>query len=55
MAIHRTCDGVVRRDFIRIGALGGSTLSLANYLRWSQAAEATAARPRGRAAAAGVV
>ena len=52
MAIHRTCDGVVRRDFIRIGALGGSTLSLANYLRWSQAAEATAARPRGRATAA---
>jgi len=31
------CDGLTRRDFLRIGAIGGVNLSLANYLR----AEAT--------------
>ena len=24
MAMHRTCDGVQRRDFLKVGVLGGS-------------------------------
>jgi uncharacterized protein (DUF1501 family) len=39
MAIHTTCDGIRRRDFIRAGAIGTSSITLANWLRWSQAAE----------------
>jgi hypothetical protein len=39
MAIHRTCDGVARRDFLKIGAIGTSTVTLANYLQWTHAAE----------------
>ena len=48
MALHRTCDGVVRRDFLRLGALGAGGLSLSNYLRWTHAASA---RPKGAKAA----
>src|SRR5919109_1264598 len=32
MSTHRFCDGLRRRDFIKVGALGAS-LSLADYLR----------------------
>lgn len=39
MATHRTCDGVRRREFLRVGVLGGSALSLANHLRWASAGE----------------
>ena len=39
MAIHRTCDGINRRDFLRVGALGASGLTLSNYLRLSHAGE----------------
>jgi hypothetical protein len=39
MATHTTCDGLRRRDVLRIGALGGSALSLANHLRWASAGE----------------
>jgi hypothetical protein len=46
MALHRTCDGVVRRDFIRVGALGGSAVTLANHLRWCRADEARPGRAR---------
>ena len=28
MTLHRTCDGVVRRDFLKLGALGAGGLSL---------------------------
>ena len=48
MTFHRTCDGVVRRDFLRLGALGVGGLSLSNYLRWTQAAPV---RPKGAKAA----
>ena len=48
MASHRTCDGVVRRDFLKIGTLGTAGLSLSNYLRWVHAAEA---QPRAAKAA----
>jgi hypothetical protein len=46
MAIHTTCDGVRRRDFVRAGALGTSCVTLANWLRWSQAAETRGARAK---------
>jgi len=47
MAIHQTCDGVQRRDFLKVGALGGAGLTLANYLRLAEAGEvAQAARAR---------
>lgn len=35
MAIHGTCDGWKRRDFLKVGALGG--LSLSSYLRMAAA------------------
>ena len=44
MTFHRTCDGVVRRDFLKLGALGAGGLSLSNYLRWTHAASP---RPKG--------
>lgn len=39
MARFRTCDGVARRDFLKVGVLGGGALTLANYLRWAHAGE----------------
>jgi len=39
MTVHKTCDGVRRRDFLRIGAAGGAGLTLANYLRMAAAGE----------------
>ena len=39
MAIHRYCDGVRRRDFLKAGLVGGMGLTLANYLQLSQAGE----------------
>lgn len=39
MTIHKTCDGMKRRDFIRVGAVGASALSLANFLRMSEAGQ----------------
>ncbi len=35
MSIHTTCDGVSRRDFLRVGALAGVGLSLTDYLTLS--------------------
>lgn len=37
MAITRYCDGLRRRDFLRVGALGVAGLGLADYLRLSEA------------------
>jgi len=40
MTIHRTCDGMQRRDFLRAGAFGAfGGLTLSNYLRMAQAGE----------------
>ncbi|MCA9247409.1 MAG: DUF1501 domain-containing protein [Planctomycetales bacterium] len=39
MAIHQTCDGIRRRDFLRMGAIGGTSLTLANYLKFAQAGQ----------------
>jgi hypothetical protein len=35
MAIHQTCDGVVRRDFLKAGVIGATGLTLARYLELS--------------------
>ena len=37
MASSTFCDGVRRRDFIKVGAIGGLGLNLAGYLRLSEA------------------
>ena len=53
MATNRTCDGVRRRDFLKVGVLGGCGLTLANYLRMASAGEATASSlGRGKATSA---
>lgn len=39
MAQHRYCDGVKRRDLLKVGALGGLGLSLVDYLRFAKAGE----------------
>ena len=44
MATFRTCDGVVRRDFIKVGALAGLGLSLPEYLRRAAAGEVADAK-----------
>lgn len=46
MSHLRTCDGVVRRDFLKAGVLGGSALTLSNFLRWSEAGEKNASRAK---------
>src|SRR5207248_1608510 len=46
MGRHRTCDGVSRRDFLRVGALGFLGLALPDFLRLRAAA---AAGPSARA------
>ena len=42
MSAHRTCDGVLRRDFLRVGVLG-SGLSLAGFLRMAEAGDVKSA------------
>ncbi|HCS54444.1 DUF1501 domain-containing protein [Rubinisphaera sp.] len=37
MAMHKTCDGAKRRDFLKVGALGFAGLSLSQYLNIAQA------------------
>lgn len=39
MATNQYCDGVSRRDFLRLGALGACGLSLSQYLRLAEAGE----------------
>jgi len=39
MAVHRTCDGIGRRDLLKVGVLGATGLTLQNFLRWSRAGE----------------
>src|SRR5690606_29534414 len=47
MATHRYCDGVRRRDFLKVGALGAG-LSLGGYLRLAAAGQ-VAPNARGKA------
>jgi hypothetical protein len=44
MALNLTCDGIRRRDFLTVGALG-TGLTLAGYLRLTAADEVSPARP----------
>ncbi len=39
MALHKTCDGMARRDFLKVGAVGASSLSLGSFLQMSEAGE----------------
>ena len=39
MAIHQTCDGMKRRDFLKAGALGAGGLTLSSYLQLAQAGD----------------
>jgi hypothetical protein len=42
MSQYRCCDGVKRRDFLKVGALGGLGLSLADYLQVARANQTSA-------------
>lgn len=39
MAVNKTCDGMLRRDFIKVGALGLGGLTLSNYLQMVEAGQ----------------
>lgn len=39
MAVHQTCDGARRRDFLKVGSLGLAGFSLGNFLRFLEAGE----------------
>ncbi|WP_254508514.1 DUF1501 domain-containing protein [Anatilimnocola floriformis] len=41
---HRYCDGVTRRDFFQIGALGSAGLTLSSYLQLASAGEVQPAK-----------
>lgn len=43
MSLHKTCDGFARRDFLKVGAVGASALSLGSFLRMSEAGQINAA------------
>jgi len=43
MATSNTCDGIQRRDFLKVGAFG-TGLTLAGYLRWAAAADKSAGK-----------
>src|SRR5688572_27083023 len=44
MPSHRYCDGMRRRDLLRVGVLGATGLGLADYFRLAEAGEVKAAR-----------
>ena len=44
MSTSISCDGIKRRDFIKVGALGLGGLSLGSYLRMAQAGEVKPAK-----------
>ena len=48
MSIHTTCDGVARRDFLRVGALAGVGLSLSDYFALSS--QGAVSEAKGKAA-----
>lgn len=39
MALHTTCDGMQRRDFLKAGAIGAAGLTMGTYFRMAQAGE----------------
>ncbi len=44
MTTHRYCDGLPRRDFLQIGAIGSAGLALSSYLRLADAGEVQPAK-----------
>ncbi len=46
MTLHRTCDGVGRRDFLKVGAIGATGLTLSSYLRLAAAGEVGSAKAK---------
>lgn len=44
MAMNKTCDGLVRRDFLKVGVAGSAGLTLANYMRLVEAGEVKATK-----------
>ena len=44
MATNLYCDGIPRRDFLKVGALGVTGLSLSSYLRLAEAGEVQAGK-----------
>lgn len=40
MPVSRTCDGIKRRDFVKIGALGMTGVTLSSYLKMVEAGDA---------------
>lgn len=44
MARHLSCDGIARRDFLKVGFVGGAGLSLASYLRMAEAGQVSSAK-----------
>jgi hypothetical protein len=46
MAIHKTCDGLKRRDFLKVGVLSGAGLSLSGYLRMAAAGQTREAKAK---------
>lgn len=43
MKVNQYCDGIARRDFLRVGALGVGGLSLSSYLQMAEAGEVNSA------------
>jgi len=39
MAFSQNCEGTSRRDFLKVGAIGATSLTMANYLRLAEAGE----------------
>lgn len=46
MATHKYCDGVNRRDFVKVGALAGVGLNLSGYLAMARDAKVSNAKAR---------
>lgn len=43
MPFHKTCDGMLRRDFLKVGALGAGSLSLGTFLKMTEAGQVNSA------------
>ncbi len=39
MSISRNCDGFRRRDFLKVGAIGATGLTMPTYLQMAEAAQ----------------
>ena len=46
MALHKTCDGVRRRDFLKAGVIGGTGLTLASYLQLAEAGQVSESKAK---------